>query len=87
VARDRAAAGAAPEARPEVRLDEARPPSTCDVVLDPRMAEQMPHYATPGSAGLDLRACLDAPLVLQPGQSALIATGLAIHIGDPAWRR
>ena len=52
-------------------------------VLDPRMAEQMPAYATPGSAGLDLRACLDAPLVLQPGDSALIPTGLAIHIGDP----
>jgi dUTP pyrophosphatase len=52
-------------------------------VLDPRMAEQMPSYATPGSAGLDLRACLDAPLVLEPGQSQLIPTGLAIHIGDP----
>jgi dUTP pyrophosphatase len=52
-------------------------------VLDPRMAEQLPHYATPGSAGLDLRACLDAPVVLEPGRSALIPTGLAIHIGDP----
>ena len=52
-------------------------------VLDRRMAEQMPAYATPGSAGLDLRACLDAPLVLEPGQSQLISTGLAIHIGDP----
>ena len=52
-------------------------------VLDARMAEQLPHYATPGSAGLDLRACLDAPLVLEPGQSALIPTGLSIHIGDP----
>jgi dUTP pyrophosphatase len=52
-------------------------------VLDPRMAEQMPRYATPGSAGLDLRACLDAPLVLEPGHSALIPTGLSIHIGDP----
>jgi dUTP pyrophosphatase len=52
-------------------------------VLDRRMAEQMPAYATPGSAGLDLRACLDAPLVLEPGQSHLISTGLAIHIGDP----
>jgi dUTP pyrophosphatase len=52
-------------------------------VLDPRMAEQLPHYATPGSAGLDLRACLDAPIVLEPGQAALIPTGLAIHIGDP----
>ncbi len=52
-------------------------------VLDPRMAAHLPAYATPGSAGLDLRACLDAPLVLVPGQAALIATGLAIHIGDP----
>jgi dUTP pyrophosphatase len=47
------------------------------------MAEQLPAYATPGSAGLDLRACLDAPLVLAPGQTVLIPTGLAIHIGDP----
>jgi dUTP pyrophosphatase len=47
------------------------------------MAEQMPAYATPGSAGLDLRACLDAPLVLEPGRTHLIPTGLAIHIGDP----
>ena len=52
-------------------------------VLDARMAEQMPAYATPGSAGLDLRACLDAPLVLEPGQAALMPTGLAVHIGDP----
>jgi dUTP pyrophosphatase len=52
-------------------------------VLDARMSEFLPAYATPGSAGLDLRACLDAPLVLEPGQSQLIPTGLAIHIGDP----
>ena len=52
-------------------------------VLDERMAAQLPAYATPGSAGLDLRACLDAPLVLAPGDAALIPTGLAIHIGDP----
>jgi dUTP pyrophosphatase len=52
-------------------------------LLDPRMAEHLPAYATPGSAGLDLRACLDAPLTLAPGQAALIPTGLAIHIGDP----
>ena len=52
-------------------------------VLDARMAEWLPAYATPGSAGLDLRACLDAPLVLAPGQAELIPTGLAIHIGDP----
>jgi dUTP pyrophosphatase len=53
-------------------------------VLDARMAEHLPAYATPGSAGLDLRACIDAPMVLEPGQSALIPTGLSIHIGDPA---
>jgi len=52
-------------------------------VLDPRMAEQVPSYATPGSAGLDLRACLDAPLLLEPGQTQLIPTGISIHIGDP----
>jgi dUTP pyrophosphatase len=51
-------------------------------LLDARMAEHLPTYATPGSAGLDLRACLDAPLELQPGQTELIPTGLAIHIGD-----
>jgi len=53
-------------------------------VLDPRAAEALPAYATPGSAGLDLRAILDAPLVLAPGESALVPTGLAIHIGDPS---
>jgi dUTP pyrophosphatase len=52
-------------------------------ILDPRMAGQLPAYATPGSAGLDLRACLDEPLVLAPGQSSLIPTGLSIHIGNP----
>ena len=52
-------------------------------ILDPRMAERVPAYATPGSAGLDLRACLDAPLVLAPGQAELLPTGLAIHVGDP----
>lgn len=49
-------------------------------VLDPRVAELLPQYATAGSAGLDLRACLDAPLVLAPGQAELIPTGIAIHI-------
>ncbi|MDY0746186.1 dUTP diphosphatase [Paucibacter sp. R3-3] len=52
-------------------------------VLDARMAEQLPAYATPGSAGLDLRACLDEAIVLEPGQTTLIPTGLAIHIADP----
>ena len=52
-------------------------------VLDPRMAEHLPAYATPGSAGLDLRACMYAALVIAPGQTVLIPTGLAIHIADP----
>ena len=52
-------------------------------LLDERMAERLPGYATPGSAGLDLRACLDAPLVLGPGQAELVPTGLAIHVADP----
>lgn len=52
-------------------------------VLDPRMADSLPAYATAGSAGLDLRACLDAPVLLAPGDTALIRTGLAIHIADP----
>ncbi|MFZ5521210.1 MAG: dUTP diphosphatase [Pseudomonadota bacterium] len=51
-------------------------------VLDARMAAHLPGYATPGSAGLDLRACLDQPLRLEPGDTQLIPTGLAIHIGD-----
>ena len=52
-------------------------------VVDARMAEHLPAHATPGSAGMDLRACLDAPVVLEPGQTELIPTGLAIHIADP----
>ena len=52
-------------------------------ILDLRLADQLPAYATPGSAGLDLRACIDAPLVLEPGQTTLIPTGLSIHIADP----
>ena len=52
-------------------------------VLDSRMAECLPAYATPGSAGLDLRACTEGPLVIEPGQAALIPTGIAIHIGAP----
>ncbi len=53
-------------------------------ILDPRIGTEypLPAYATPGSAGLDLRALLDAPLTLQPGETVLIPTGLAIHIGD-----
>ena len=54
-------------------------------VLDPRVGGEipLPHYATPGSAGLDLRACLDAPLTLEPGRAELVPTGIAIHLDDP----
>jgi len=52
-------------------------------ILDPRMREFLPQYATPGAAGLDLRACLDTPLVLEPASTHLVRTGLAIHIADP----
>ena len=54
-------------------------------ILDERMRDQLPSYATAGSAGLDLRACLDAPLTLKPGETVLIPTGLAIHIADPGY--
>ena len=54
-------------------------------VLDARMAGQLPAYATSGSAGLDLRACLDAPLTLAPNAWQLVPTGLAIHLGDPGF--
>jgi dUTP pyrophosphatase len=52
-------------------------------IIDPRMAEQLPAYATPGSAGLDLRACLDAPLTLLPNAWQLVPTGIAIFLKDP----
>ena len=52
-------------------------------ILDARLRDQLPQYATPGSAGLDLRACLDQPLTLHPGQTELIPAGMAIHIADP----
>jgi dUTP pyrophosphatase len=59
---------------------------TIDVkILDPRMNGQLPAYGTPGSAGLDLRACIDTPLTLEPGQTVLVPTGLAIHIADPGY--
>lgn len=54
-------------------------------VLDARMAEHLPAYATPGSAGLDLRASLEGPLVVEPGQAELIPTGLSIHIANPGY--
>jgi dUTP pyrophosphatase len=52
-------------------------------ILDERIRANLPAYATAGSAGLDLRACIDAALTLRPGDSALIPSGLAIHLGDP----
>jgi dUTP pyrophosphatase len=52
-------------------------------ILDERLRSQMPAYATPGSAGLDLRACLAEPLTLKPGDSALVPSGIAIHVADP----
>ena len=51
-------------------------------ILDPRLKENLPNYATSGSAGLDLRACIDAPLELAPGQTELVPSGLAIHLSD-----
>jgi dUTP pyrophosphatase len=54
-------------------------------ILDPRLADQLPAYATPGSAGLDLRACLDDPLTLAPNAWQLVPTGMAIYLKDPAF--
>ena len=54
-------------------------------ILDPRIAEQFPTYATAGSAGLDLRACLDAPLMLAPNAWQLVPTGMGIHLADPGY--
>jgi dUTP pyrophosphatase len=54
-------------------------------ILDPRMADQLPAYATPGSAGLDLRACIDGPLVLEPNAWKLVPTGIAVWLRDPGY--
>jgi dUTP pyrophosphatase len=54
-------------------------------VLDSRLLNQLPQYATPGSAGLDLRACIDAPIHLKPGDSTLVPSGIAIHLDDPKY--
>ena len=54
-------------------------------LLDPRLAGNLPAYATSGSAGLDLRAAIDAPLTLAPGQTRMVSTGLSIHIADPGY--
>jgi dUTP pyrophosphatase len=54
-------------------------------ILDGRLCDQLPHYASAGAAGLDLRAALDADLALAPGEAQLIPTGLAIHVADPGY--
>ncbi len=55
-------------------------------ILDPRIGDsiELPHYATGGSAGMDMRACIDAPLMVAPGETVLVPTGLAIHVADPS---
>ncbi len=59
---------------------------TIDIkILDPKIRQHLPAYATEGSAGLDLRACIDQPMTLKPGQTELVPTGLAIHIKDPGY--
>jgi len=54
-------------------------------ILDERVRDALPRYATPGAAGMDLRACIDAPLTLQPGESRLVPSGIAIHVADPRY--
>jgi dUTP pyrophosphatase len=54
-------------------------------ILDERMRDQMPSYGTPGSAGLDLRACIDAAIEIAPGQTVLVPTGLSIYVEDPRY--
>ncbi len=54
-------------------------------ILDERLRAMLPAYATPGAAGLDLRACVDAPLVIEPGTTHLVKTGMAIHLADPGY--
>lgn len=61
-----------------------RPMAIVDIrILDVRLENQLPAYATPGSAGLDLRACITEPMIILPGKADLIPTGIAIHLGDP----
>ena len=52
-------------------------------ILDPRLKDNHPHYATPGAAGLDLRACIDVAIKLHPGDTHMVPTGIAIHLADP----
>jgi dUTP pyrophosphatase len=54
-------------------------------ILDERIRSLLPHYATAGAAGLDLRACIESPLILNAGQSSLVSSGIAIHVGDPSY--
>ena len=54
-------------------------------ILDERIRSMLPHYATGGAAGLDLRACVASPLTLNPGDSQLVSSGIAIHVGDPGY--
>jgi dUTP pyrophosphatase len=54
-------------------------------ILDERIRGMLPHYATAGAAGLDLRACIEAPVTLHPGDSQLVPSGIAIHVGDPGY--
>lgn len=54
-------------------------------ILDERIRAMLPHYATAGAAGLDLRACIDASLTLAPGDSHLVSSGIAIHVADPGY--
>jgi dUTP pyrophosphatase len=54
-------------------------------ILDERIRTMLPRYATEGAAGLDLRACIDAALTLNPGESQLVSSGIAIHVGDPGY--
>ena len=54
-------------------------------ILDERIRDSLPAYATPGAAGMDLRACVDAPVSLEPGDVHLVPTGIAIHVGDPGY--
>ena len=63
----------------------SRTPAIALKVLDERVRPHLPAYATPGSAGLDLRACIDVPLTLAPGKTELVPTGIAIHIADPGF--
>lgn len=71
---------------PELQPKISSPMRNIDVkILDARLRDQLPAYATSGSAGLDLRACIAAPILLKPGQAELIPSGIAIHLSDPGW--